>query len=168
MKQALPNAGGPVFQLSDAMIQNGLDASRLSPRKRIILPLHRMQEAEVQRMLNFLQPGTYIRPHKHNRAHASESIVVLQGSLVFIIFDEDGNPIQYLNSHSGHPSAVIDIEPDVWHSFVVTEPDTILFEAKKGPYSPMLDKEFAPWAPEEFTPDAAGYLKKMTGLNGSS
>lgn len=148
-KLAFDNVTGPLFELSEEWIQNGIEASRKSPRKRIILPIHREQDALVQRMINFLQPGTYIRPHKHPLPHATESLVLLKGSIRFFTFDDDGN-IESDQVVSAEPlPGVLDIEPNTWHSFKVLEPDTVLFECKRGPYDAETDKIFAEWAPEE-------------------
>ncbi len=160
-KLAFDNVKGTVFELTDETVQEGIIASRTSPRKRIILPIHRVQEAEVQRMINFLQPGTYIRPHKHPMPHATESIVMLNGSIRFFTFDDKGNRLTSRILNSKPFTGVIDIEPDVWHSFIVLEPDTVLFECKKGPYSAKSDKYFADWSPEEGSIHAADWIQIM-------
>lgn len=148
-KVALDNVSGDLFQLSEQMIESGLRESRNSDRKRIILPIHRQQDAKVQRMINFLQPGTYIRPHKHPLDHASESLVIIQGSIRFYTFDDDGKVSTIHKVNSKPLPGVVDIEPLVWHSFIVLEENTILFECKKGPYDAETDKIFADWSPEE-------------------
>lgn len=160
MKLAFDNPSGDFFQLSDEQIENGLDASRNSPRKRMILPIHRRQEAEVQRLINFLQPGTYIRPHRHPLAHTTESIVVLKGSIRFFTLDDAGKVLTDNLLKSKPISSVVDIEPNTWHTFIVLEEDTILFECKKGPYNAETDKEFANWSVEESDPNAFEQLKK--------
>jgi cupin fold WbuC family metalloprotein len=161
MKQAFDNPSGVVFELDADNIDAGLRASRKSDRLRMILPLHRKQDAEVQRIVNFLQPGTYIRPHLHPLPHASETIVLLQGKIRFFIFDESGK-VQSERLLSAKPlPGVVDIEPRVWHSFWVMEEDTILFECKKGPYNADTDKVFAEWAPAEGTPEAAGWIRQL-------
>ena len=160
---AFPNVQGNLFTLSDEEFEKGLKASRESPRLRMILPVHRKQEAEVQRLVNFLQPGTYIRPHLHPRPHASESIVILQGAVRFFTFDDDGKKLtDHILKSSPIPS-VLDIEPDVWHTFLVLEPDTVLFECKKGPYDKQADKTFAEWAPEEGSENADEWMKRLSG-----
>jgi cupin fold WbuC family metalloprotein len=146
---AFDNVSGPVFQLTQAEWSKGLEASRNSGRKRCILPIHRQQDALVQRMLNFMQPGTYIRPHRHIRDGAVESIALLKGGIRFRIFTDSGVVKQEFDLFAGGANSVVDIEPDVWHAFDVLEPDTILFETKMGPYDVNLDKEFAPWSEEE-------------------
>lgn len=160
-KLAFENVSGDLFQLSEEMIEQGLKASRESERKRIILPIHRHQGAKVQRMINFLQPDTYIRPHKHPLEHASESLVLIRGSIRFYTFDEEGNVLTTHEVNSKPAPGVLDIEPGIWHSFLVLEEDTLLFECKKGPYNPDTDKTFARWSPEEDSNKAADWIKTL-------
>lgn len=127
----------------------------------MILPIHRQQEAEVQRLINFLQPGTYIRPHKHPMPHATESIVLLQGSIRFFTFDGSGAILTDNNLSSKPFPDLIDIEPSTWHSFLVLDLDTIIFEAKKGPYDAETDKEFASWAPEEGDDESIEFMENL-------
>lgn len=158
---AFPNPTGPLFELTDDLLATGFAASKASVRKRIIYPIHRTQPAPVQRMLNFLQPGTYVKPHVHRGEGSSESVVVLTGSIRYLVFDGLGHLGRTIIATAGSPSAVLDMEPDVWHSFIVLEPDTLIFECKKGPYSPVGDKDFAAWAPDEGTPEAAEWVWEM-------
>jgi cupin fold WbuC family metalloprotein len=160
-KLAFNNVNGTIFELTDENVQQGIEASRKSPRKRIILPIHRVQEADVQRMINFLQPGTYIRPHKHPLPQATESIVMLRGSIRFFTFDDFGNRLTSRIIGSNPFPGVIDIEPDIWHSFIVLEPDTIIFECKKGPYNSKMDKHFAEWSPVEGSDQADEWMRLM-------
>lgn len=159
--KAFDNPSGDLFKLSDEMIKTGLKASRKSDRKRIILPLHRTQQAEVQRLVNFMQPGTYITPHKHPLPHAIESIVLLQGQIRFFTFDDNGNVLTDQTLISNPVPDILDIEPNTWHSFVVRKSDTILFECKKGPYNAETDKKFAEWAPKEGDPDVAKWMDNL-------
>lgn len=161
LKLAFDNVSGDLFQLSDKLIEDGLKASRESERLRIILPIHRKQDARVQRMINFLQPGTYIRPHQHPLEHATESLVLIQGSIRFYTFDDKGTVLTKNEVHSKPIPGVMDIEPKVWHSFVVLEENTMLFECKKGPYDAKTDKTFAKWAPAENSEEAITWLKRL-------
>ena len=160
-KLAFENPTGDVFELTEELIEKGLNASRGSSRKRMILPVHRRQDAEVQRLINFLQPGTYIRPHKHPLAHATESIVMLKGSLRFFTVDDAGKVIRDQTMKAAPIPGVMDIEPGVWHSFLVLEADTILFECKKGPYNAKTDKIFADWSPEEGDGNTKNWMEKL-------
>lgn len=157
MPLALPNITGPVFTISAEILRDGCAAAAASPRRRMILPLHRQQEALVQRMLNFLQPDTYIQPHLHPLPGASETIHVIQGSMVFLIFEEDGT-VRSRHLLQAGPLGFIDIEPNVWHGFVTLEPDTVIIEIKRGPYDGANDKVFATWAPKEGEPGTTAAL----------
>ncbi|HKI44372.1 MAG TPA: WbuC family cupin fold metalloprotein [Balneolales bacterium] len=158
---ALDNIMDPVFRLDNHWWNEGIKASRESQRQRMILPVHREQSAPVQRMLNFLQPDTYIRPHRHPESGATESMIVLQGAINFFTFDDRGTIQTYIYVGGSITNSVVDIEPNIWHTFIVKETDTVLFEVKRGPYNPATDKEFAAWAPEESTAASISYLSKL-------
>ncbi|QBG48093.1 cupin fold metalloprotein, WbuC family [Verrucomicrobia bacterium S94] len=151
----------PVTGINQELIRKVVDGARISPRKRMILPLHKSGEALLQRMLNAVQPGTYIRPHRHARDRA-ESIIVLQGAIRCLVFSNEGEILQAQEVRAGSSMPGIDFEGGVWHSFLALEPDTVLFEVKSGPYNPESDKEFAHWAPGEFSAEAETYLQKLT------
>ena len=161
MALAFPNVTGSVFKLTEELIQKGIEASRESSRKRIVLPIHRTQDALVQRIINFMQPGTYIRPHKHPRDFASETVYILKGAITVLIFNDEGEIVENHWLHYNQPERLIDIEPNVWHTMLVWHPDTVLLEVKRGPYDIEEDKYFAPWSPEEGTEEAEEYLKKL-------
>ncbi len=159
MASALPNPQGEVFTLSEELLSHALQASRHSERRRIIQPIQRDQSARVQRLLNCLQPLTYIRPHCHPHPHASETICLLSGSLEVLIFSTDGGiTSRHLLSVK---SPLIDLQPGVWHGMIVKEPDTVILEVKQGPYQASTDKKFAAWAPPEDSPQAAQYLAQL-------
>ena len=160
-KKALQNPSGDFFKLTDAIIEKGIEASRASSRKRMIYPVQRTQESNVQRLLNFMQPGTYIRPHQHPMLHATESIVLLKGSIRFFTFDGDGEIITDDRLTSDPMPDLVDIEPGTWHFFLVLEQDTIIFECKKGPYNADTDKEFALWSPEEGDKKAIEFMTNL-------
>ena len=117
----------------------------------------------MQRMLNFLQPGTYIRPHLHPLDHASETICVLRGALGFVLFDDAGGVRETMVLRAGG-LGVVDIEPRVWHGMAALEEDTVLLEMKQGPYDAATDKVFADWAPEEGAGGAEEYERRVAGL----
>jgi cupin fold WbuC family metalloprotein len=163
MSLALPNVSGEVFVLNNEIIQRGMRAAAESPRLRMILPIHRAQDAPVQRMLNFFQPGTYVRSHMHPLDGAIETISVLRGCLGFVIYDRDGN-VKSAHRLEADALPVIDIEPRTWHGMVALEPDTVVLEIKRGPYDAASDKTFASWAPEEGSGDAEGYRLRVEAL----
>lgn len=163
MKLALTNVEGDRFALTEETLQEGFGASAASPRKRMILPLHRTQDAAVQRMLNFFQPGTYVQPHVHPGLGQIETVQVLRGAIGFILFRPDGEVDEIVQLQEGG-LGLIDIEPGLWHGMVCLAPDTVVLEIKKGPYDATTDKTFADWAPAEGDDGAEEYLARMISL----
>ncbi|MBN2309579.1 MAG: WbuC family cupin fold metalloprotein [Candidatus Hydrogenedentes bacterium] len=143
-----------------ALIEAKARDAAASARGREIHCFHTGNEDTLQRMLNALQPGSYITPHQHGRPPKAESIVLLAGSLGFVPFAEDGTPdiagSVLLDGPRGRYA--VDFRAGLWHTFFALEPGTVLFEVKPGPYDPDTDKQFAPWAPPEGDARAAAYL----------
>jgi len=139
-----------------------LDAKR-NPRKREIHVFHSGENDSLQRMLNALEPGSYIAPHRHTAVPKAECIVLLKGAIGFVGFEENGKPdpdqIYCLSDNLGVLG--VDYRAGLWHTFFALEPHTVIFEVKAGPYDQLTDKEFAPWAPQENDPNAMPYLARL-------
>lgn len=159
--KALPAPEGENTPITEELLNTCIAWSKKSPRGRIIQPLHKGPEANLHRMLNAMQPGTYIQPHRHRYPPKAESILVLRGAILVIIFEDDGNVKEIHSLKAGSPCFGMDSDPGVYHTFVVTEPDTVIFEVKPGPYNPADDKDFADWAPKEGSSEAAAYLQNL-------
>jgi cupin fold WbuC family metalloprotein len=48
-----------------------------------------------------------------------------------------------------------------WHTLIVLEDGSVVYEVKDGPYSPVDDKNFAPWAPEEGSSECHAYMENI-------
>ena len=134
--------------------------ARRSARQREVHAFHEGDADPLQRMLNALQPGTYVRPHRHLEPPRSEALVVLQGMLGYMSFAGDGTPDDesFLLLERERGAYGCDIRPGVWHTIFALVPDTVIFEVKPGPYRPANDKDFAAWSPPEGSPAAPAYL----------
>ena len=158
---ALEAPKGKVVTIDQSVLQKVVEASRESPRRRIIFPFHESNEDPLQRMLNVLQPGSYVRPHRHLSPPKAEPIVVLNGDVQVVIFSETGVVEQRIDLAAGSDKIGVDIRPGVFHCFFARKKDTVLFEVKPGPYEAINDKDFASWAPEEGSPEAEVYLASL-------
>ncbi len=159
--QCLPSPESPVFFLDAARLQQGIAASRVNERRRMMVPIQRSEAAPVQRLLNIMQPGSYVQPHRHPRPQAAELAYVIQGAMQVWIFDDAGAVTESRICRAGTAESLVDLEPDIWHSFAALEPDTVILEIKGGPYDKAQDKVFAPWAPNENEPAASAYLQQL-------
>jgi cupin fold WbuC family metalloprotein len=161
--RALDAPPGEAVVLDARLIDRAVAASRKSPRRRVILPLHLGPSDPYQRMLNAAQPGSYIRPHRHRDPPKGETVVVLRGAIRFYTFAGDGAVTNAVELTARGGAVGLDVRPGVYHTFVALERDTVVFEAKTGPYDERVDKDFAPWAPAEGTPEAKPYLERLIG-----
>ena len=75
--------------------------------------------------------------------------------------DDEGNieEHQLVGPHTG--TAGFEIEANRWHCWVPLEDQGVFFEVKQGPYDPATAAEFAPWAPEDGTPEATAFVQRL-------
>lgn len=136
-------------------------AARDSPRLRRNRNFHAEEAAKCNRLLNAIEPDSYIRPHCHAHPDKDESIVVLRGRLGALFFDPQGRVTEARTLEAGGSVLGVDIPHGTFHSVVALEPGTVFFEAKAGPYEPLSADEAASWAPAEGDPGAAAYHRSM-------
>ena len=147
--------------LTEAAVQTAIEHARSSPRRRVIAPYHKSHADPLHRMLNAVQPDSYIRPHRHLDPPKSEAWILLRGALAFFTFEDDGRVRDCLRVAAGGDPFGVDLAPGVYHAFIALEPDTVIYEVKPGPYAAADDKAFAPWAPPEGSPDVSRYMAEL-------
>jgi len=117
-----------------------------SPRRRAHALWHADHGDPVQRLVMALQPGTYVRPHRHADPHKWEALLALRGRVALVTFDDGGRVTARMELSAAAGSQVVELPPATWHTLVALERDSVLFEFKQGPFAPQ---EFAAWAPAE-------------------
>ena len=164
-----------MFQLiTGDLLARVVDEARRSPRRRQNHNFHASASDNPHRFLNAFLAGSYVRPHRHREPPKAESFLVLTGHMVAFIFRDDGavESAHLLGDGpfsgkapcrvAGQTAARgIDLAPGLWHSVVAITPVAVCYEVKPGPWDPAHDKEFAPWAPEEGSAEAAAYLADL-------
>lgn len=143
------------------MLDAASEAARASPRGRRNQNFHVANEAQCHRLLNAIEPGSYVAPHRHLDPAKDESIIVLRGRLGCVVFDEAGAIVESCVLAPGSERVGIDIPHGTFHTVFALEPDTIFFEAKAGPYQPLGEAECAPWAPREGQPGCADFCAML-------
>lgn len=148
------------LKLYDAATLNALsvEAAR-SPRLRKNLNVHPVLEDPIQRLFNAMEPGTYIRPHRHARDSVWELMVVVRGAFSVLRFDEDGRVLARVDLNASDGDCAVEIPAHAWHSVVSRAPGTVMFEIKPGPYWPIENQDFAAWAPPEDDPHALDWVR---------
>lgn len=153
-----------VTLLDAALLDAVSDAARNSPRRRRNRNFHPSDDFPCHRLLNAIEPDSYVAPHRHLDPHKDETMIVVRGRLGLVIFDDAGAVRQVAVLAAGGNRFGVDIPHGVWHSVVALEPGTVFFEAKAGPYVPITPEERAPWAPGEADAAAPAYLEKLQTL----
>ena len=138
-------------------------AARGTARRRMNRNFHEAEDP-VHRLLNAVEPGTYIRPHRHLHPARSETIVALAGKIGLILFDAQGSVLGVRVLEAGGETVGVDLPAGAWHTFVALEPGSVFFETKAGPYAPPGEFDLAGWAPPEGSPDSAAFERKFRDL----
>lgn len=146
----------------DIEMLNGLSASaRAAVRGRANLNLHPALADPVQRFLNAIEPGSYVRPHRHLLPREKwELFVILSGAVVVLVFDDAGKVVERVELDAAGHNRAVEIAAGAWHALAATRPGTVLFEFKPGPYSATDDKDFAAWAPAEGAAGSAALVRR--------
>lgn len=147
--------------IDEALLDRVSEQARNSPRRRKNLNFHAGDTDVAHRLLNAIEPGSYVQPHRHLDPAKDECVLILRGKLGAMFFDDDGNVIQSAVLEAGGERVGVDFPHGTWHTFFALAPGTVVFECKAGPYLPLTTRERAPWAPAEGEPEAACYLEEL-------
>jgi cupin fold WbuC family metalloprotein len=115
--------------------------AKQSERLRMNFNIHKQLDDPVNRMLNALEPGTVIPVHRHLHPYKTESFVVLRGELEVLIYDDERKLVNRITLNPVKGNYGIDIPGEVWHSMEVKEKDTVIYETKIGPYTPIAKED---------------------------
>lgn len=135
-----------------------------SPRRRSNANIHASETEDIQRLFITINPDSYVRPHRHCQAGKWECFLIIKGAMSFLIFDDSGTCIERYELDASGEKRGLEIPENTWHVAVPTDSAATFFEVKPGPYEVLSDKDFAPWAPEEFHPDCQRVLARLKAL----
>lgn len=106
-----------------------------NPRLRASFDLRNTDKDNSQRMLNALQPGTILPIHRH--PFTAETLIMVRGSVCQKFYNNQGEVTDTFILKAGGECSALQIPAGQFHSLECLEPDTIIFEAKDGPYMPV-------------------------------
>ena len=142
--------------------------AQANPRKRQHRNVHESYEDPCQRLFNAIEPGSYIRPHRHAIDLRDELLIAVRGLMALVTFDEQGKvtgAIRFGSDKNSEDLAVgAEVPANTWHTVIALEPGCVLLEVKAGPFDPNQRKDLAPWAPDEGGPNAKQYLEQLVSL----
>lgn len=132
--------------------------AKISLRRRHHFNLHETLQEASQRLLIAMEPCSYLRPHRHFYDSKPECFIALRGRFVFFQFDDQGGIVDIVLLGSNDDRVGLNIPPGIWHTLISLEQGSILFETKPGPYTPVCEKDLAPWSPAEGSEDVSAYM----------
>ena len=139
-----------------------------SPRKRQHRNIHESYHEPCQRLFNAIEPGSYIRPHRHLCSSNDELLIAVRGLMAVVMFANNGevDTVLRIGSEKYEPAVAVGVEVPFakWHTVVALERGSILLEVKAGPFDPDRPKELAFWAPEESSSEVPLYYAKLVDL----
>ncbi len=141
------------------LIDKVTEQARTSPRLRMNYNFHPELGDPVQRLLNALEPWTYIRPHKH--ITKEESFVLLRGRVLAVVFNTDGTIRDHAVLSAASGILGVEFEENCYHMLTSLETGSAVYEIKEGPFVPHTEGSSAPWAPKEGSPEAKDFLKRV-------
>ena len=150
-----------MIKINDQLLNGIFEKRKQSLRKRTMHNFHQSSDDPVQRMINAIEPWSYVQPHKHENPDKREVFVILLGSLLVVEFDESGNITDHIILKASDGNFAVEIAPKVWHTIIALEKGTAVYELKDGPYVPLTDKDFADWAPKEGEDGTQEYIDKI-------
>ena len=153
-----------IHLLDAALLDSVSREAALRPRRRLNHNFHPVDGYPGHRLLNAIEPDSYLPPHRHLDPNKDESIIVLRGALGFVEFDDDGAAVARSVMTPGGDCCGVDIPHGIWHTVIALEPGTVMFEAKSGPYQPLTAEERAAWAPPEGDATAIVYWQSIAAL----
>lgn len=145
--------------IDKSLLDKTSEAAKSSPRLRMNHNFHEDTDDLLNRLINAIEPDSYIRPHRHQNPDKEEIFFLLRGKAAFFLFDEDGNITDKLILSPEEGVYGAEIAAGIWHCLLVLEPGTVVYEVKRGPFAPLSPDNFASWSPAAEDIDAAkGYM----------
>ncbi|MDE2345057.1 MAG: WbuC family cupin fold metalloprotein [Gammaproteobacteria bacterium] len=133
-----------------------------SPRLRTHYNLHASHQESVQRMCMAMEPGTYVRPHRH--PNTWELLLIIQGEMLVLGFDEHGSVLARTRLAASGEVAGVESPAGSWHAVASLSPATVVLEVKCGPYLPTFERDYASWAPPEGHANASAFERWYLGV----
>lgn len=133
--------------IDKGLLDRTTEAAKQSPRLRMNYNFHEDTNDLLNRLINAIEPDSYIRPHRHLHPDKEEIFLLLRGRAAFFLFDDEGCITDKLILSPNDGVYGAEIAPGIWHALVVLEPDTVVYEVKRGPFAPLSPENLAPWSP---------------------
>ena len=138
-------------QITLSDLQQQSEAAASAPRLRAHRNFHPELSDPIQRLAIAMEPGTYIRPHRHR--HTFELLLPLKGRFVVLNFDDHG--VVTNRVVLGETCTALEMEAGTWQTVLSLDAGGMVFEVKQGAYQPLAEMDTMAGAPAEGQPGTA-------------
>ena len=153
--------------INNELLDEVSSSAKNSSRRRKNYNFHRSDTDSSHRLLNAMEPDSYIPPHCHKDASKDETIVVLRGKFGVVFFDVSGKVTKIAKLTTNGEAVGVNIPHGEFHTLVALESGSVFLESKAGPYQPLCPEEKVQWAPQEGDSEASAYLSQLKALFGA-
>ena len=133
--------------IDNKLLDETMSKAMESPRLRMNYNFHDSLDDPINRLINAMEPGTYLRPHRHKNPDKTEIFLILRGRVALFLFDDQGCISEHYLFDSNAGVYGGEIPADVWHTLLVLESGSVIYEVKQGPFAPLSPENMAPWSP---------------------
>ena len=155
-------ASGPITHIGQKEIAYLKIAVKSSPKKRVRINVHQRNEDLLHEMFIAIEPGSYIRPHKH--PGKSEAFHVVYGMVDVIVLDDSGEIIKIVSlaANSETLPFYYRMSEPMFHTLIIRTELLVVHEITNGPFV-AGSSIYAPFSPIE-TDELmiAAYQKDLT------
>jgi cupin fold WbuC family metalloprotein len=141
-------AEGPIATIGAEDIEVLRQAVRKTPKRRVRINAHPGSDDELHEMIIAIEPGSYIRPHKH--PGKSEAFHIIEGQVDIVVFSEAGEVerIVSLAAKGGRHPFYYRMSTPHFHTLIIRSDLLVVHEITNGPFLPT-GTIYAAFAPEE-------------------
>jgi len=141
-------AEGPIATIGAEDIEVLRQAVRKTPKRRVRINAHSGSDDELHEMIIAIEPGSYIRPHKH--PGKSEAFHIIEGQVDIVVFSEAGEVerIVSLAAKGGRHPFYYRMSTPHFHTLIIRSDLLVVHEITNGPFLPT-GTIYAAFAPEE-------------------
>jgi cupin fold WbuC family metalloprotein len=150
-----------MIRIDNPLLNTLSGKAKAAPRLRTNHNFHQSAADPLNRMLNAMEPGTYVQPHKHENPDKREAFLLLRGKMLVVSFDAAGHVTDHVVLDPQAGNFGLEVPPRTYHTLICLAEGSVLYELKDGPYDVSNDKVFAPWAPPEGSPGATDYNRQL-------
>lgn len=124
--------------INNELLDEVTKLAEASPRLRMNYNLHESLDANAQRLINVLLPGTPLPIHRHK--NTTETYVLMRSKMFVVFYNDLGGQVERYLLDPTQGNYGVQIPKGQRHTVEVIEPSAIL-EVKDGPYTPLQPED---------------------------